>query len=185
MLRSTVRTLHHAPKQSIPYVPVPVNKYNAKRSGFNFKPAKTSGLVYNPPAAIVKPSMQTPYLFLPPHDPRRELAKQRSQSISPQVVADMPIIRQFKAPHQREYTITAETVVEMKKLRAENPREWTLRALSKKFNVELEKLVYFFRTDMEKARKSEGSHGDKLELGLRRTALDRQKRREMWLRNEF
>ncbi|KAK6893805.1 U6 snRNA-associated Sm-like protein LSm7 [Candida tropicalis] len=98
MFRTTIRRVS---TKSIPYEPIPKNKYNQNRSVFNFKPVPTEGLVYNPPAAIVKPYMQTPYVFLPPNDPRREFAKQNC--IDPSIVKEMPVIREFKAAHQREY----------------------------------------------------------------------------------
>ncbi|CAL1207887.1 unnamed protein product [Candida parapsilosis] len=161
MIRSSIRKVHHASKE-IPYQAVPRGKYNPKRSAFNFKPKPIDGLVHNPPAAIINPSMQTPYIFLPPNDPRRELAKQ--YRLSEDVVADMPVIRAFKAPHEREYTVTKEVVDQIKQLRNEDPERWNLKELSKKFDIELSKLVYFLRSDLPKSNKPE----DKASVPMRR-----------------
>lgn len=92
MIRTSIRRVS---TKSIPYEPIPKNKYNQVRSAYNFKPAKNDGFVYSPPAAIIKPQMITPYIFLPENDPRRELAKQHR--IDPKIVAEMPIIRQINA----------------------------------------------------------------------------------------
>ncbi|KAI3403317.2 FUR1 [Candida oxycetoniae] len=176
MIRSSIRRLHNVSRgsETIPYVPVPKNKYNIKRSAFNFKPQAQPGLIYNPPAAIINPSMQTPYIFLPQNDPRRELAK--ANRIPDEIIADMPIIRQFKAPNEREYSISRETVEEMKKLAAQDPERWDLKALSKKFNIEMRKLIYFFRTEHQRAKKLQNLQ----ESGkLPKHILDRQKRRQI------
>ncbi|KAI5956409.1 hypothetical protein KGF54_000884 [Candida jiufengensis] len=176
MIRQSIRRIHNSLKD-IPYEPIPKNKYNSKRSGFNFKPKTQEGLVYNPPAAIIKPSMQTPYIFLPPNDPRRELAKQ--QKISHDIILDMPIIRQFKASNEREYNITSETIEKIKALRSEDPQKWNFKELSKKFNIELPKLVYFFKTELSKQKKF------KNEINVPKFITDRQKRKQMWMRNEY
>ncbi|RCK57525.1 hypothetical protein Cantr_06655 [Candida viswanathii] len=173
MFRTSIRRVS---TKSIPYEPVPKNKYNQARSTFNFKPVPTEGLVYNPPAALVKPYMETPYLFLPPHDPRREFAKQKS--IDPEVVKEMPIIRQHKAPHQRLYNVSAETILKIKQLRKEDPARWSMEEISKEFGIELPKLYYFFRGERQREIKTKP-------MVISKTVLDRQKRRELWLRNEY
>ena len=172
MFRTTIRRVS---TKSIPYEPIPKNKYNQNRSVFNFKPVPTEGLVYNPPAAIVKPYMQTPYVFLPPNDPRREFAKQNC--IDPSIVKEMPVIREFKAAHQREYNVTAETITKIKQLIKEDPERWTLKAISKEFNIELVKLHYFLRGELEKKLKPQPKV-------ISKRLLDRQKRRELWLRKK-
>ncbi|EDK45658.1 hypothetical protein PP707_06195 [Acetobacter pasteurianus] len=191
-----VRKVHNAAAgataqtaKSIPYQPVPQNRFNPKRSAFNFKPKYTSGLVHNPPSAILQPSVQTPYLFLPPNDPRREMAK--ANRISPSIIQDMPIIREYRAPLQRDYSITAETVQKLKQLYAEDPVRWNLKALSKEFNIDMTRLRYFFKTQLQKAKKMEnlqkameGENEDTQRLP-KRHVLDRKKRREMWMRNEY
>lgn len=173
MFRTTIRRVS---TKSIPHEPVPKNKYNQNRSVYNFKPVPTEGLVYNPPSAIVKPYMQTPYIFLPPNDPRREFAKQ--SRIDPVIVKEMPIIREFKAADQKEYNVTAETINKIKQLKQEEPARWTLEAISKEFNIELAKLHYFFRGESKKQVKSQPKV-------ISKRLLDRQKRRELWLRNEY
>ena len=120
--------------------------------------------------------MQTPYIFLPENDPRREYAKQ--YRLSEDVVADMPVIRAFKAPHEREYTVTKEIVDQIKQLRNEDPERWNLKELSKKFDIELTKLVYFFRSDLQKLNKIQ----DKV---VPKYLLDREKRKQMWMKNLY
>ncbi|KAI5970261.1 hypothetical protein CANMA_000613 [Candida margitis] len=176
MIRQSIRWIHNASKE-IPYQPAPRGKFNPKRSAFNFKPKPVEGLVHNPPAAILKPSVQTPYIFLPPNDPRRELAEQ--YRISEDVVADMPVIRAFKAPHEREYTVTKEVVEEIKKLRQEDPERWNLKQLSKKFDIELSKLVYFLKSDLSKSKKTQD------EKNVPKYLLDREKRRQLWMKNIY
>ena len=65
----------------------------------------------------------------------------------------MPVIREFKAAHQREYNVTAETITKIKQLIKEDPERWTLKAISKEFNIELVKLHYFLRGELEKKLK--------------------------------
>lgn len=176
MIRQSIRSVHNTSKE-IPFQAVPRGKFNPKRSAFNFKPKPVEGLVHNPPAAILKPSMQTPYIFLPPNDPRRELAKQ--YRLSEDVVADMPVIRAFKAPHEREYAVTKEVVDQIKQLRKEDPERWNLKELSKKFDIELTKLVYFLKSDLQKVNKTQD------ETNVPKYVLDREKRRQMWMRNIY
>ncbi|KAL6451302.1 hypothetical protein SBY92_002642 [Candida maltosa Xu316] len=174
--RSIRRVSSTSKSKSIPYQPIPRNKFNQTTSAYNLKPVPTEGLVYNPPAAIIKPYMQTPYIFLPENDPRRPLAKQ--QRIKPEIVNEMPIIRKYNGPNEREYNVTAETILKIKELRSKDPQRWTLKEISKEFNIELVKLHYFFRSEKEK--KVEQNTGI-----ISKKLLDREKRRQLWLRNEF
>ena len=91
----------------------------------------------------------------------------------------MPVIRAFKAPHEREYTVTKEVVDQIKQLRKEDPERWNLKELSKKFDIELTKLVYFLKSDLQKVNKTQD------ETNVPKYVLDREKRRQMWMRNIY
>lgn len=173
MIRTSIRRVS---TKSIPYEPIPKNKYNQVRSAYNFKPAKNDGFVYSPPAAIIKPQMITPYIFLPENDPRRELAKQHR--IDPKIVAEMPIIRQINAPQERQYNVDADTINKIKELRAADPERWTLKEISKEFNIEMDKLHFFLRSQFPK------KPTEPVKV-VSKKLLDRQKRKQLWLRNQY
>ena len=69
------------------------------------------------------------------------MAKQHR--IDPKIVAEMPIIRQINAPHERQYNVDADTINKIKELRAADPERWTLKEISKEFNIEMDKLHFF------------------------------------------
>ncbi|EGW32167.1 mitochondrial ribosomal protein MRPL20p [Spathaspora passalidarum NRRL Y-27907] len=170
MIRTSIRRISN---KSIPYEPVPKNKYNAQRSQFNFKPQKTSGLVHNPPAAIIKPYMQTPNIFLPANDPRRHFNTAPSQNFTQQDLEYMPVLKEYKPQGQRDYSITAETIDAIKKLKESDPENWTLSKLSKEFNIEARKLVHFLRPDKKE------------KISEHKILSERARRKELWLRNEY
>ena len=75
--------------------------------------------------------------------------------------------------------MTKEVVDQIKQLRNEDPERWNLKELSKKFDIELSKLVYFLRSDLPKLNKPE----DKASVPM--YVLDREKRRQMWMKNIY
>ena len=62
----------------------------------------------------------------------------------------MPIIRQINAPHERQYNVDADTINKIKELRAADPERWTLKEISKEFNIEMDKLHFFLRSQFPK-----------------------------------
>ncbi|RLV90492.1 hypothetical protein JA1_004524 [Spathaspora sp. JA1] len=168
MIRTSIRRISN---KSIPYEPIPKNKYNAKRSQFNFKPQKSQGLVHNPPAAIIKPFMQTPNIFLPPNDPRRQISTGPSQNFTQQDLEYMPVLREYKPKGERDYSITAETITAIKNLRASDPLNWPITKLSKEFKIDVKKLSHFLREPTK-------SNEDQI-------LSEKAKRKQLWLRNEY
>ncbi|KAL9624236.1 MAG: hypothetical protein Q9160_001483 [Pyrenula sp. 1 TL-2023] len=92
-------------------------------------------IIYNPPPSA--PSIhQTPSIFLPPNDPRRQLLTQ--QSTDPAATAASPQ-KQFSAPPMRplpppkKYHLKEADLEEMRRLRKEDPLQWSAAKLAKKF----------------------------------------------------
>ncbi|KID71315.1 60S ribosomal protein L20, partial [Metarhizium hybridum] len=97
-------------------------------------------IIYNPPASEASPA-HTPFLFLPPSDPRRSAflrirnhprAPAPAPTAQPPTDADMPPRMRYKHRKPR-YNLQKEDVAEMKRLRAEDPIEWSVARLSQKF----------------------------------------------------
>lgn len=130
MIRTSIRRISN---KAIPYEPVPKNKYNQVRSQFNFKPDPTPGLVHNPPAAIVNPSMQIPKMFLPANDPRRNLETKRG--FSKEIIDLMPIVDEAKFVPRAPYT--QETAEQIRELRDSDPDNWTLHKLARRFKLNI------------------------------------------------
>lgn len=103
-------------------------------------------IIFNPPSAA--PSVyHTPFKFLPKTDPRRRanLASLFEShfsaeaavpsSSSPAGIQDLPVVRPAQvAPGSRD-PITREQVEEMRELRAADPFKWSVKALSKKYDI--------------------------------------------------
>ena len=85
-------------------------------------------IIFNPPSSI-PPVHQTPKLFLPPDDPRQHLhVTQNARKIPPE--GQSPAVRQ---PYAKRYHLKEEDLVEMRRLRKEDPITWTVSKLAKKF----------------------------------------------------
>ncbi|CAN3356261.1 large ribosomal subunit protein mL58 [Diutina catenulata] len=158
--------------QQVAHEASPVSRYSAKSSAkFNFKPKPTQGLIHNPPHAIHKPVMKTPTAFLPASDPRKQLpAKQYTAA----ELESYPVIHAHRAVADRAYDVTPETVAEIVKLRQEDPTQWTISKLAKKFGV-AQNVVNVVS----------GTLKDKPQVVETPTMEERRKRRMMWLRGEF
>ncbi|OAA39442.1 60S ribosomal protein L20 [Metarhizium rileyi] len=113
----------------------------------SFLPSRTTAfpaadsIIYNPPASEASPA-HTPFLFLPRSDPRRSaLLRMRNDpgalpaglgADSP-AEADLPPRMRYKHRNPR-YHLQEEDVAEMKRLRAEDPIEWSVAKLARKFD---------------------------------------------------
>ncbi|VUC34779.1 unnamed protein product [Clonostachys rosea] len=99
-------------------------------------------IIYNPPASEASPE-HTPFIFLPPNDPRRE-AIQRMRLSSPEALGsvagasavgndeDLPPAMSY--PRRRaQYNLTEDDMAEMRRLRNEDPLTWSTAALARKF----------------------------------------------------
>ncbi|KAM4057511.1 mitochondrial ribosomal protein [Hirsutella rhossiliensis] len=101
-------------------------------------------IIYNPPEAEASP-YHTPFIFLPPEDPRRQaiLEARRDSSSSSDAQqpatstssadADLPPAMRY---HRREprYHLKEEDVAEMRRLRLADPVQWSVGHLAQKFD---------------------------------------------------
>jgi hypothetical protein len=109
------------------------------------KPMPTAGgqdhIIYNPPSSEASP-FHTPFLFLPPNDPRRA-ALVRMRISNPGLLPgddaaavkseeDLPPSLRYKR-RLAKYNLTETDLAEMKRLRKEDPLQWSVRALAAKF----------------------------------------------------
>ncbi|KAF3988332.1 hypothetical protein FT663_04088 [Candidozyma haemuli var. vulneris] len=182
MFKSAVRRYS---LKNLPHETQPINKYNNSRSGFNVKPVRSQGLIYNPPASA--PSYrETPKLFLPKNDPRLKILEDKWKVYTPEELENMPLIYGIKK--QKDYSLTPEVVGEILKLRQENPDEWTIPKLAKKFNVDKTRVNVISGISKDRQAKVLKELETIKESWSARRSLarqDREKRTQQWLRGEF
>lgn len=99
-------------------------------------------IIYNPPPSA--PSIyQTPSLFLPPDDPRRQLSSPQStfnsSPSSSSTTTTSPSSSQLSAPlvrqpYQKKYHLKEIDLEEMRELRKSDPLRWSASKLAKKFD---------------------------------------------------
>lgn len=171
--------------KALPFQPVAKNKFNDKRSTFNFKALPSKGLVYNPPAAIISPAIKTPKAFLPKNDPRLKL-EGKFKTYTSEELEDYPIIYGYSK--EKSYNITPQMVKQIVELRNQNPAEWTISKLAKKFGIDQMKVNVI--TGLNKQRVEQiGEELDAFKKTWPTSKLnsreDRKKRVSMWLRNEY
>lgn len=99
-------------------------------------------IIYNPPASEAS-LYHTPFLFLPPEDPRRQaILEARGDSggdahpprtSTSSTDADLPPAMRY---HRREprYHLKEEDMVEMRRLRLEDPVQWSVGHLAQRFD---------------------------------------------------
>lgn len=182
MIRSAVRKYS---LKSLPHELQPKNKYNAQRSAFNLKPVRSEGLIYNPPASAAT-YKETPKLFLPKNDPRHKILEGKWKVYTQEELDNMPLIYGIKK--EKDYSLTPDVVQEILKLRQENPNEWTIPKLARKFNIDKTKVNVISGISKERqAKVLEELEAVKLTWsGKRKLARqDREKRTQQWLRGEY
>lgn len=169
----------------VPFESVPRNKFNAKTSAFNLKPNPTQGLVHNPAASA--PSLKkTPRPFLPASDPRLTALADTFKVYTPEELQDMPLIMGYKA--EREYTVDKDTALKIVKLRTEDPDTWTIRKLAQEFGVDRRFVNVVTGSNTKRQEKVDATKNAQVAgwtTGKVKTADDRRKRVQMWLRNEY
>ncbi|RVX74891.1 hypothetical protein B0A52_01168 [Exophiala mesophila] len=110
----------------------------------SFLPTKTEQhdhIIFNPPPSM--PNVyHTPNIFLPKND-QRKIQKSSSQQLPP------PIPKQ---PEKR-YHLTETDLAEMRSLRSQDPLEWSVKKLAKKFNCS--NLFVMFVTEKLAGQKKE------------------------------
>ncbi|CAH6720541.1 hypothetical protein CLIB1444_04S02410 [[Candida] jaroonii] len=152
----------------VAYESKPKSRFNNVTSAFNFRPKPTQGIIYQPPSTL--PSVyQTPKSFLPPNDPRRELPYHKEYTA--EELEDMPIIHQTT----KNYNVDDKTAMEIIKLRSEDPKEWTVNKLVKKFDVDANFIIAINKAFKDKPQLKKYNKRQSEQL----------KRVQMWLRNEF
>ncbi|KJR89106.1 60S ribosomal protein L20 [Sporothrix schenckii 1099-18] len=156
----------------------------------------TTTLLYNPPASA--PSVyQTPFKFLPKSDPRRRSnltnlfartsSTTASTSSAPTPRAPALAHRNF-APAPQQYHLTPEDVDEIRRLRAQDPLEWSVHRLAHKFQCSPIFVMMVVRSSAEhRAAKQQQAAAARARWGPIRTKAraERVKRREMLFNGEL
>lgn len=97
-----------------------------------------SSIIYNPPASEASP-LHTPFIFLPPNDPRRAAIVRMRATTNPPIHAvpdggrtQLPPAMNYPR-RQARYNLSAKDMEEMRRLRNEDPVTWSVSALARKF----------------------------------------------------
>ncbi|KAG9255740.1 mitochondrial ribosomal protein subunit L20-domain-containing protein [Emericellopsis atlantica] len=99
-------------------------------------------IIYNPPSSEASP-FHTPFIFLPPEDPRRQaITRMRAMKgsaqglvgLGGQTTEKLPPLMNKNEGKKARYHLTPAHMEEMRKLRAEDPLTWTVTALARKFD---------------------------------------------------
>ncbi|KAI9800698.1 MAG: hypothetical protein M1825_004020 [Sarcosagium campestre] len=156
----------------------------------SFLPSKDSPqqdhIVFNPPSSA--PSVyHTPLKFLPKEDQRRELYT--SSLISD--ISDAPdqttLPPAVSKPYEKKYHLTEKDFEEIRRLRKEDPVQWTRSKLAKKFECSQLFVGFLCEASREhKAKEELKTDLVKSRWGRKRREArdDRTKRRESWGREE-
>ena len=143
-------------------------------------------IVFNPPSSAPSP-YQTPAAFLPRGDPRRELLSQSHQHANPYSDPSAHLPPSVRERSEKKYHLGEQDIKEIRRLRTEDPNKWTQNKLAEKFQCS-----QFFIGMVSKAPKERLEWAQR-ELGKvkarwgqkrRQAREDRQKRRELWGRDE-
>ncbi len=143
-------------------------------------------IVFNPPSSA--PSVyQTPAVFLPTNDPRRQLLAQSHSHANPYSQPDRPLPPPIRAPYEKKYHLGQDQIAEIRRLRSEDPFTWTRKKLAEKFDCS----QFFVGMVVEASKERKEQQKQVLEnvkekWGRRKRYAreDRAKRRELWGRDE-
>ena len=143
-------------------------------------------IVFNPPSSAPSP-YQTPAAFLPQGDPRRQLLSESYQHANPYNDSGNKLPPSIRERPEKKYHLREKEIEEIRRLRTEDPNKWTQNKLAEKFQCS-----QFFIGMVSKAPKERLERAEKeLEKvkerwGKKRRYArdDRQKRRELWGRDE-
>ncbi|KAI9805710.1 MAG: hypothetical protein M1833_005203 [Piccolia ochrophora] len=141
-------------------------------------------IVFNPPSSA--PSVyHTPSKFLPKDDRRRELFSALSDTSDALSQTNLP--PPVRTPYEKKYHLVEKDFEEIRRLRREDPEEWSKEKLAKKF--ECSALFVGIVCQATKQRKEEQKQmleAVKSRWGRRRRTAreDRTRRRESWGREE-
>ncbi|KAI0464594.1 hypothetical protein LJB42_002213 [Komagataella kurtzmanii] len=103
------------------------NKYNSKSSAFNLKPNLPKGLYHHPAPAIPTP-LQTPPVFLPEQDVRKNNNLYKLNfSIPKENIDEMPLLNETR---EKKYHMSKEDIARMQQLRDQG---YTRKQLKEEF----------------------------------------------------
>ena len=145
-------------------------------------------IVFNPPSSAPSP-YHTPSVFLPPNDPRRQLLAQSHQHANPynQRGRGLPPIVNNHKPYEKKYHLREKEIEEIRRLRTEDPYTWSRAKLAEKYDCS----PFFVGmiapvSEEKKAEEFKKIEQVKEKWGRRRRYAreDRQKRRQMWARDQ-
>ncbi|KAL8704026.1 MAG: hypothetical protein Q9201_002798 [Fulgogasparrea decipioides] len=144
-------------------------------------------VIFNPPSSSPSP-YHTPVAFLPPSDPRRSLLSQSYDHANPyaQPGKRLPPPAQKKSPEKR-YHLGEKEIAEIHRLRKEDPFTWSRKKLAQKFDCSEFFVAMVCEASPERKEQQRKALEDiKARWGKRRRYAreDRQKRRELWGRDE-
>uniref|UniRef100_A0A060T6R9 ARAD1C22462p n=1 Tax=Blastobotrys adeninivorans TaxID=409370 RepID=A0A060T6R9_BLAAD len=155
-------------------------KFNPVRSASNPKIQLPKGkLVYNPAPSAPNP-YNTPAAFLPKDSSRKVKYDDKAYSVE-----DMPLLQPEPS---KKYHLTEEDVIKIQELRNSDPEKWTRRALAKEFNCS-----EFFISLASEPRQDQKEEMDRRLQVIKslwtenraRERRNRQRRRELWLRDGY
>ena len=178
------------------------SSYRRNRSRLNVKPdpaflpSKTEPhdhIIYNPPPSMPNP-YHTPAMFLPKNDKRRQVLPPVSPtkallSKTPAVTpsGDVRLPPPVRKPYEKRYHLKEADLDEMRRLRTEDPFEWSAKKLAKKFDCSV--MFVSMATDgiAKESKELQERVTDivKSRWGVKRRQAreDRQIRREQWYKD--
>ena len=159
----------------------------------SFLPSKTATsdhIIFNPPSSA--PNVyHTPLKFLPKDDPRRKLyatsvpttAKLQDGTSPPPRLPRLP--PPVRPEYEKKYHLRAPEIEEIRRLRKEDPKQWTRARLAQKFECS-QFFIGLCCSSPEAAKEQDKALAEiKRKWGRRKTEAreDRQTRKEMWGRD--
>ena len=143
-------------------------------------------IVFNPPASAPSP-YQTPAAFLPLNDPRRELLSQSHQHANPYSDPARRLPPAIRQPPEKKYHLGRDEIAHIRQLRQRDPDQWTQNKLAERFNCSQVVIGMVCRAPKSRLEHQKAVLEQvKEKWGRKRTGAreDRQKRRELWGRDE-
>ncbi|MCJ1254037.1 hypothetical protein MMC24_001851 [Lignoscripta atroalba] len=153
-----------------------------------YKPSRETHdhIVFNPPSSEPSP-YHTPAKFLPSNDPRRNLLSQSYNHENPYQNPTRRLPPPVRKPYEKTYHLNDDQIAELRRLRIEDPFQWTRGKLAEKFNCSpLFVTLVCQASPQRKEHAKQVIENIKARWGPRRRNAreDRAKRREMWGRDE-
>ncbi|KAA8904293.1 hypothetical protein TRICI_005519 [Trichomonascus ciferrii] len=153
-------------------------QFNPVRSASNPRIQLPKGLVYNPAPAAPTP-YDTPAAFLPEND-KRQIRKDA------QPYDDVKYMPPLTPRQRKQYNLTEEDMIEIQRLRKEDPEKWTRKALAEKFNCS-EFFISIASTPHPDRQKEMDRRLDVIKSlwneSRYRARRDRERRKQLWLRD--